>query len=106
MDIMSDLPIACTLTEAQMRERRETVLKNIRSQIMEVRELPDGYAFRFEAGDEQLDALARMINLERKCCAFLRFALTMEPGGGPLWLEITGPGAAKPFLRAELAQTE
>jgi len=28
----------------------------------------------------------------------MRFSLTLEPGDGPLWLEITGPEGTKTFL--------
>ena len=42
------------------------------------------------------------VDLERRCCAFLRFELTVEPGGGPVWLELTGPPGTREFLQAEL----
>jgi hypothetical protein len=98
---MSDLPIVCTLTETQLQERRETILERIRSMVREVKELPDGYSFKFAADDDELNTLMQMINLERKCCGFLRFTLTVEPESGPVWMEITGPGGAKPMIRAE-----
>ena len=46
--------------------------------------------------------LATFIDLERRCCAFLRFRLTVEPGEGPIWLELTGPPGTREFLAAEL----
>ena len=100
---MSDLPIVCTLTETQLQERRRTILKEIRSMAREVKELPGGYALRFAAGDDELNTLVQVINLERKCCGFLRFTLTVEPEGGPVWMEITGPGEAKSMIYAEFA---
>ncbi len=42
--------------------------------------------------------LGEFIQLERQCCPFLRFQLTVEPGGGPIWLELTGPPGTREFL--------
>jgi mercuric ion transport protein len=62
--------------------------------------LPDGYAIRFRA--DALEAVARFIENERKCCPFLTFALTLDPDCGPLWLRITGPEGTRAVLDAEL----
>ena len=59
-------------------------------------------ALRFPAEAETLSLLATFVDLERRCCAFLRFELTVEPDGGPVWLELTGPPGAREFLQAEL----
>jgi hypothetical protein len=44
--------------------------------------------------------LAHLIDLEHQCCPFLKFRLTVEPGAGPLRLELTGPDGTKDFLAA------
>jgi hypothetical protein len=49
-----------------------------------------------------LEELARFISKERRCCPFLRFEIVIMPGGGPLWLEMTGPEGTRQFLAAEL----
>jgi hypothetical protein len=41
-----------------------------------------------------------MIELERRCCPFLQFRLTVEPNRGATWLELTGPEGTKDFLAA------
>jgi hypothetical protein len=79
------------------------VLASVRRTLTEARWLPDGVLLRFAADPEQLEMLATFIALERRCCAFLRFRLTVEPGGGPVWLELTGPPGTREFLAAELA---
>jgi hypothetical protein len=96
---MNDLPVACSLTSAELQERRRTVLQNLRSAVVEVRELEDGYAYSFPSDGERLTEIASMIDLERQCCPFLRFRLIVEPNGGPLWLELAGPDGTKEFLR-------
>jgi hypothetical protein len=99
---VTDLPVACSLTEPELAERRAGVLGEVRRAREDARWLPDGVALRFAAEPERLALLATFIDLERRCCAFLRFRLTVEPGGGPAWLELTGPPGTREFLEAEL----
>jgi len=94
------LPIACTLTNSELQERRRHLLQKVRSAVTELRELEDGYAYCFPADDDWLVELVRLVNLERQCCPFLRFRLTRESGNGPIWLEMTGPEGTKEFLAA------
>ena len=96
---MNDLPIACTLTSAELQERRQTILQRMRSAVVDVRELEDGYAYSFPSDGPRLSEIASMIHLERQCCPFLRFHLTVEANGGPIWLELTGPDGTKEFLK-------
>ena len=62
--------------------------------------MPDGYRLRFTATDDMLPAIARTVEAERQCCRFLRFHVTVEPDGGPIWLEMTGPVGTGEFLAA------
>lgn len=50
----------------------------------------------------RLPELSEVIELERKCCPFLRFVLTVEPAGGPLRLELSGAAGTKEFLASLL----
>jgi len=96
---MNDLPIACSLTSAELQERRQTILKQLRSAVFEVRELDDGYSYSFPSGGQMLAEIGSMIELERQCCPFLRFRLTVDANDGPIWLELTGPDGTKEFLK-------
>ena len=53
------LPVACTLTETELRERRATILDSVRREVLDITLLPDGYAYRFEATTEIRDAMIR-----------------------------------------------
>jgi hypothetical protein len=99
---MADLPVACSLSAPELREREQTVLAKVRSQAREVRELDSGYALRFAPEDAVLSDLATLIELERQCCPFLRFELKVLPANGPIWLELTGPEGTRDFLRTIL----
>jgi hypothetical protein len=101
-DHMQELPIACTLTPAEIEAQRTTLLPGLIAQATERVPLPDGFRWRFETSDAVLAAVVATINAERQCCRFLRFVLTVEPDGGALWLDITGPPGTIAFLEALL----
>ena len=94
----TSLPIACSLTSGELQERRSTLLQRVRLAVLEVTELQDGYAYTFPSASEWLSEVAGLIELERQCCPFLRFRLTVEEDGGKLLLEMTGPEGTKEFL--------
>lgn len=98
---VDDLPIACdpsALTEEQ-QARWMIVGKQMYQAIREVRDLPNGYAFRLPNDADTLLMIAEDLSFERLCCPFLRFTLELEPGHGPVWLSFTGGEGAKEFLR-------
>ena len=92
------IPVACCLSDAELRERRETVLHRIGAQVLEMSERENGYAFRFPLSETMLTDLAHLIHLEHQCCPFLRFVMIVEPGSASVVLELTGPAGTKEFL--------
>jgi hypothetical protein len=96
----SELPIACSLTDAEFQQRRAELLRTFQDALLETKELDDGYAYRFPSGANWISELAQLITFERECCPFLRFQLRLEPANGPLWLELTGPEGTKDFLQS------
>jgi hypothetical protein len=93
-----ELPIACNLTEAELRERRQTMLNLVRGAALNVTSLPLGFAYRFEPTSEVLAHLSRLVDLERQCCQFLTFRIVVEAGNQPICLEVTGPPEAKAII--------
>lgn len=81
-----------------MRERRKTILETIRKAALSVTSVPLGYAYRFEPTSEVLAQLALLVELERQCCAFLNFKISVDAGNQPICLEITGPAEAKAII--------
>lgn len=65
-------------------------------------ELPQGHRLRFYQTDDILATIAQTIAAERQCCRFLRFSITVEPDGGPISLELTGPPGTREFVSALL----
>lgn len=98
--ISTELPIACSLTDPEFQQRRAALLRTFQGALLETKELDDGYAYRFPSGANWIAELTQLITFERECCPFLRFNLRLEPGNGPLWLELTGPAGTKDFLQS------
>jgi hypothetical protein len=101
-----DMPIACCLTSAELREREATLLAQFRSAVIETEELPDGYAFRVPGNSESITMIAEMIVAERECCPFLTFELVAQPNMGPVIVRVTGPAGAKEFVKTIVCKPE
>jgi hypothetical protein len=86
---------ACTLTEAEMRDRLvETALfgRSLQSSVV-----VDGRAIlRFRPDDETRARAAAFIAAESVCCSFLSFELFDEPDA--LVLTVEGPDGAEPIV--------
>jgi hypothetical protein len=99
---MADLPIMCTLGPDALKARKAGLLPGVARLSRRTVKIVAGYQFEFAPEAETLRLVADMIDAERQCCRFLRFALTVEPGTGPLRLEVTGPEGSQEFVEALL----
>ena len=90
--------VACRLSAPELRAREAGLLSSIAARVEERVEIDEGLRLRFAVSDAVLRDLVELVTLERQCCPFLRFALTVEPAGGPLWLELSGPPGTRAFL--------
>jgi hypothetical protein len=97
---MRDLPIACTLSPAELGARRDALLPGLIGLATSRQPLDDGYRFTFDAVSDRLSHIARVIDVERQCCRFLKFQLTVDQAGVPFTLDVTGPEGTKEFLDA------
>lgn len=97
-------PFACDMLAltAEERPRHAAVTAQLREAIMEVKDLPDGYGFRFAASAPNILLLSEFITRERLCCPFFTFEMVAEGDGGPLWLSLLGRAGVKDFIKAEL----
>ncbi len=98
----SSVPMACKLTSPELQKRRTTVLESLRKQILEKKELSNGYAFRFPGTDQAIDELTDFIKTERECCGFFTFSLSANGDKKDAWLELTGGEGVKDFINTEL----
>ncbi len=77
------------------------LLKKLQTKKQEVKELPDGFAFRFAMDSDTLRDTAEYITYERLCCPFFDFELTVDREGGPMWLKLKGREGVEDFIRIE-----
>lgn len=97
---MTELPIACTLDPGELARRGDGLLPGLVARADSRETLPDGMRWRFAPSSEILAALFGAIDMERRCCRFLRFELVVEAGEGPVWLDVTGPAGTREFLES------
>ena len=94
--------LSCKLSTPELRKRKETVLKSLRQQVLERKELANGFAFRFPGSDHVIDEITEFIKTERSCCDFFTFSLSVSGDKSEAWLELTGVDGAKDFISNEL----
>lgn len=94
--------LSCTLTSPELQKRKATVIAGLKEQILERKELENGYSFKFRGTDTILDELTEFIKAERQCCDFFEFGLSVKGDTSSIWLTITGPEGAKEFITTEM----
>lgn len=96
------IPIRCELTDAELRHRRKDYLDKIAGALIESGELENGFKYRFRIADMLIQDLAEVIDLERRCCPFLNFKMSVESGKESVSLELTGPQGTKEMIASLL----
>lgn len=99
---VTSLPIACALSPAALRARREGLLSALVRRAVDRQASANGCRLRFEAADDILATIAEAVEAERQCCRFLTFQISVEADGGPISLELSGPPGTAEFLDALL----
>jgi len=94
----NEVPVACALYDAELRQRKATLLTRFHSAAIAIVELPDGYEFQIPGDKKWILLAAELIAAERECCPFLKLELTVQPGHGPVKVRVTGPFRAKEFV--------
>jgi hypothetical protein len=98
MTNLDKLPIACSLTSAELREREATLLAQFKLAMIKTEELQGGYAFQIPGDGELIRQVAELIVAERECCPFLVFEVSALPNMGPVTVRVSGPAGTKEFL--------
>lgn len=95
-------PLAC-VPNAVPADQQEHWVKELAPKlygaVQEIKELPNGWAWRLPSTSEILLLVAQDLNIERLCCPFVNYTLEIEPNKGPFWLRMTGGEGVKEFLR-------
>lgn len=99
---MSDIPVACTLSPGELTCQAEQLIPGLARAAASVAPVEGGVRLELDPADGQLERITRIIERERHCCRFLRFELTVPPGGAPYRLDITGSDGTVAFLESIL----
>ena len=97
-------PFVCdrlALTPELRKRHFEELGPALRALKLAVRELPDGYEFKFPSDVKTVAMLEEWIAQERLCCPFFDIDLRFEREGGPAWMRLTGRPGTKDFIRAD-----
>jgi hypothetical protein len=99
-------PFACdrlALDAGARRRHFEELGPALRTLKENVRELPNGYEFRFPSDPKTIAMVAEWAVGERLCCPFFDIQLRMERERGPFWMSLTGRKGTKAFIKADAA---
>ena len=100
VDPASPIPVACALSPETLRAQRAQLLPGLVTMAVGRERIPNGLRLQFAASSDVLQIIASTVDAERQCCRFLRFDMTVEPDGGPVWLTLSGPAGTAEFLEA------
>ena len=100
METVTKKEVSCKLTTPELQKRKATVIAELKALVLEKNELTNGYSYKFEGSDRNLDKLNEFIKTERMCCDFFVFQLTVEEN--TVVLHVTGPTGTKEFLKEEV----
>jgi hypothetical protein len=88
-DMENMVPIACTLTAADLHDRQKAWLK-IGRYSAGSENVPGGLAVVFDAASGVDASLRELVRLEAECCAWMTFTLERAPG--KVVMVVTGAG--------------
>jgi hypothetical protein len=97
--------IACNLKAigAVERPRYNDLMKRLRAAVRHRVELPEGFAYRLDGKAISLPEVGEWMTMERLCCPFLNFHLSVEADLSGWQLSLTGPPGVKALLREEFS---
>lgn len=95
-------PFACNMHALSREERaRHSELSGIlRSALLAVRELPDGYEFEFPLLPANYRALTELTPMEHACCPFFEIGIIVRHDDKLVW-QLTGDEGVKEFIYME-----
>jgi hypothetical protein len=91
-----ELPIACSLSGADLRDRLAEMKEAGRAGLIHVETAGGAAVLRFRASEGMSDRLDRIVAAESECCAFLD--LSVEESDEALELRIAGPEGSEPVV--------
>ena len=89
-------PLMCTLSAAEMGDRRSAWAKVLNSGLVTRESIPGGIAFHARPG--AAEALIGLIDLERECCQWIDFEVLKDGASGAATINLTADGGGAAVL--------
>ena len=99
-DPVQSLPVACSLTPEEMRERQASLIPALLERALSIAPSGEGYQLQFKSDATAMRLIADVIAAESRCCPFLQFDLSVPPAQADLCLTVSGPPGTRAFLDA------
>lgn len=97
--------ISCSLTTGAFSERKGTVVKQLVSKTNTIDETEDGFVFSFPYSSELLPELTEFIRVEKECCPFFNYSISITGNEETVRFGLSGPIGTKDFIKYELEIT-
>lgn len=94
--------LVCSLLPEEMTLRIEQLKSEVFSQTKEIKELEDGYTFYFEDDEQLLTDIFDFVELEKKCCPFFQFDVSVQPFQNGFAVRVGGSKLIKEFVGSYL----
>ncbi len=103
---LHESPFYCDMSMLSAAERahKDEIGGRLAAVRLGVRELSNGYEFRFPGDTATLAQLNDWIATERLCCPFFDFDVRLESERGPIALRLTGRKGTKTFIKADFGR--
>jgi hypothetical protein len=99
-----DSPFACdrfALKPYQRKRHFDELGPQLRTLVVQARELPNGYEFQFPGDRPTFELIAEWSAGEHLCCPFFDIDVRLEREGGATWIRLTGRPGTKEFIRTD-----
>jgi hypothetical protein len=95
---MTQIPIACTLSEADRMNRGDEWHQFLAANVVESIRSDSSVRLRLADGDDVITTAVNLARREKSCCAFFEFNLELLPD--EVWLRVEAPPEAASILDA------
>lgn len=89
-----DGAIQCNLIGEELLERKQILKDSIFSQVISKEKSTDGYIFYFEDDTKLLSSVLEHVQIEKACCPFFKFDISILPNNQGFALQISGTKSA------------
>ena len=95
---------ACDRTALNPEQRKrhfDELGPKLRSLVLDIRELTNGYEFKFSGDRQTFQLIGEWTAGEHVCCPFFDIELRLEGEGGATWIRLMGRPGTKDFIRTD-----